>query len=84
MDSLARKECEAVVAGICDTGPPRSLGLKGRAVPGALFFVLQPALTAEGFSYGTLTQEKNGKIIFEGKMVEDLDDLAGWCTNSSE
>ena len=41
MNSLARKECEAVITGICDTGPPLSLGLTGRAVPGALFFVLQ-------------------------------------------
>ncbi len=84
MDSLARKECEAVVTGICDTGPPLSLGLKGRAVPGALFFVLQPASTGEGFSYGTLTQGKNGRIFFEGKTLKDLDELAGRCTHSSE
>ena len=80
MDCLARKECEAVVAGICDTGPLLSLGLTGRAVPGALFFVLRPALTGQGFSYGTLTQEKNGKIFFEGKMLGDLNDLAVLCT----
>lgn len=80
MDSLMREECEAVVVGICDSGPPLSLGLTGRAIPGALFFVVQPALTLEGFSYGTLTREKNGNIFFEGKMVEALDELAGWCT----
>lgn len=80
MDSLARKECETVITGICDTGPLPSLGLTGRAVPGALFFVLRPGLTGQGFSYGTLTQEKHGKIFFEEKMVEDLYDLAVRCT----
>ena len=80
MDSLARKECEVVITGICDTGPPLSLGLTGRAVPGAVFFVLQQALTGQGSSYGTLTREKSGEIFFEGEMVEDLNDLAGWCT----
>lgn len=84
MDSLAREECEAVIIGICDTGPSPSLGLTGRAVPGALFFVLQPASTAPEFSYGLLTQEKNGIIFFEGKMVEDLCELADWCTSNSK
>jgi 3-oxoacyl-[acyl-carrier-protein] synthase II len=80
MNNLARKECEAVITGICDIAPPPALGLTGGAGPGALFFVLQPASTAPEFSYGLLTQEKNGKIFFEGKPVEDLHELAGWCT----
>jgi 3-oxoacyl-[acyl-carrier-protein] synthase II len=80
VNSLKRKECESVITGICDTGPPLSLGLTGRAVPGALFFVLQPASVRQGLSYGTLTQEERGDIFFKGKKVEDLHDLAVWCT----
>jgi 3-oxoacyl-[acyl-carrier-protein] synthase II len=79
MNSLAGKECQAVITGVCDTRPPPSLGLTGRAVPGALFFVLQPASAGQDLSYGVLTQEKE-KIFFDGKKVEDLHDLAGWCT----
>jgi 3-oxoacyl-[acyl-carrier-protein] synthase II len=80
VNSLRRKECEAVITGICDTGPPLSLGLTGRAIPGALFFVLQPASAKQSLSYGALTQEERGDIFFEGKKVEDLYDLAGRCT----
>ena len=80
MSSLVRKESEAVITGICDSIPPLSLGLTGRAVPGALFMVLQPAVTEPGFSYGSLTLEKNGIILYEGKPVEDLVELAGRCT----
>jgi 3-oxoacyl-[acyl-carrier-protein] synthase II len=80
MNSLARGECEAVITGICDAGPPSSLGLTGRAVPGALFFVLQPASDRQAWSYGTLTQEEKGDIFFEGKTVEALPELAVWCT----
>jgi 3-oxoacyl-[acyl-carrier-protein] synthase II len=80
MNSLKRKESEAVIAGVCDTGPLLSLGLKGRAVPGALFFVLQPVVSGPGFSYGALTQGKTGTIFFNRKKVEDLYALAGRCT----
>ncbi|MBI4764473.1 MAG: hypothetical protein HY787_07705 [Deltaproteobacteria bacterium] len=80
MNSLAGKECEAVIAGICDAGPSSSLGLTGRAVPGSLFFVLQPVSGRQVWSYGTLTQEEKGDIFFEGKMVKDLHELAVWCT----
>jgi 3-oxoacyl-[acyl-carrier-protein] synthase II len=80
LGSLARKECQAVITGICDTGPPLSLGLTGRAVPGAIFFVLQPVSTGQDLSYGTLTGEERGEICFEGKKVEDLQDLVVRCT----
>jgi 3-oxoacyl-[acyl-carrier-protein] synthase II len=80
LNTLARKESEVVITGVCDTGPPPSLGLSGRAVPSALFFVLRPAAARPRFSYGSLTQEKNGMILFDGRTVEDLGDLAGRCT----
>ena len=67
MNSLARKESEAVITGICDSGPPPSLGLTGRAVPGALFFVLQPASAGQGLSYGALTQEEPERFFSKGK-----------------
>ena len=76
MNSLARGESEAVITGICDSGPPVSLGLTGRAGPGALFFVLQPVSERQAWSYGTLTQEEKGDIFFEGKKVKTLHELA--------
>ncbi len=80
MSSLASGESEAVITGICDSGPPVSLGLTGRAVPGALFLVLQPFSEKRAWSYGTLTQEEKEDIFFEGKMVKTLHELAVWCT----
>jgi 3-oxoacyl-[acyl-carrier-protein] synthase II len=80
MDSILRQECEAVIAGICDAGPPKSLGLKGRAIPGALFFVLQAESEGQGSIYGALTQDKMGVVVFDGNKIEDLHDLAERCT----
>ncbi|MCJ7833203.1 MAG: hypothetical protein MUQ20_02305 [Deltaproteobacteria bacterium] len=84
MNSMAGEECEAVITGICDAGPPLALGLTGRAVPGALFFVLQRESRGQGLSYGTLTQNKRGAIVFDGKKIEDLHDLAERCTRKNE
>lgn len=80
MNSILRQECEAVVTGICDAGPPQSLGLTGRAIPGALFFVLQAESAGQGLSYGALTQNKRGAVIFDEKKIEELPDLAERCT----
>jgi 3-oxoacyl-[acyl-carrier-protein] synthase II len=80
VNSLKRKECEAVITGICDTGPPLSLGLTGRAVPGALFFVLQPIPGGQNSSFGELTQEETGNLLYNGRTIEDLNDLACRCT----
>ncbi len=80
LEDLERKECEGVIVGICDTGTPLNLGLSGRAVPEALFFVLRQTAVEQGLSYGVLTQEKIGEIFFNGKKVENLQKLALWCT----
>ncbi|MGA3085963.1 MAG: beta-ketoacyl synthase N-terminal-like domain-containing protein, partial [Thermodesulfobacteriota bacterium] len=84
MNSMAGEECEAVITGICDASPPLGLGLTGRSVPGALFFVLQGESRGKDLSYGALTQNKRGTIFFNGKKVEDLYDLAGRCTKMYE
>jgi 3-oxoacyl-[acyl-carrier-protein] synthase II len=76
MDSISRQECEAIIVGICDAGPPQSLGLTGRAIPEALFFVLQAVSEGQGLSYGSLTQTQKGEVVFDGKKLEDLHDLA--------
>ena len=84
MDSISRQDCEAVIVGICDAGPPQSLGLTGRAIPGALFFVLQAESKGQDSSYGALAQNKRGAIVFDGKKIEDLHDLAERCTQKNE
>ena len=84
MDSVERKECETVITGICDAGPPLALGLAGRAVPGALFFVLQRAFAGQFISYGALRHSKKGMIFFDGKKIENLHDLAERCTRKNK
>ena len=80
MDSLAKNECETVITGICDCGPSPVFGRTVPPVPEALFFVLQPASAGQVLSYGSLTQEKTTKFFFEGRKVDNLLDLAVWCT----
>jgi len=84
MNTMAGEECEAVITGICDAGPPPGLGLTGRAVPGSLFFVLQGESKVKDLPYGQLTQNKKGAIFFNGKKIEDLHDLAERCTRKNE
>jgi 3-oxoacyl-[acyl-carrier-protein] synthase II len=80
MDSLLREECEAIIVGICDSGPPSMLGLTGRAIPEALFFVLQAVSEGKGLSYGSLTRSEGGEIVFDGTIIEELHHLAERCT----
>jgi 3-oxoacyl-[acyl-carrier-protein] synthase II len=80
METLAAGLSPAALVGICDTGPLPSLGLKDRAVAGALFFVLQKEGETEEGSYGSLTKEVSGFFRFEGKETDSLFLLAEQCS----
>jgi 3-oxoacyl-[acyl-carrier-protein] synthase II len=81
MNAVSEASCEAALSGVCDTGPASSLGLKGRAVPGSLFFVLQKKGESQRSPYGDLTQDFWGIIRFEGQEIENLFQLAEWCSH---
>ena len=81
ISSIASGEYETVIAGICDAGAPPFLAMIGKSVPGALFLVLQEETLAGPSPYGTLVEDGSGAIFFNGKRVEDLNNLAGMCTD---
>ena len=79
MDGIACGELENTLAGICDMGRPAHFSLKERGLPGAVFLVIEKTPRPGCLPYGSLTMGRNGDVMFNGKMVEDLVGLVKEC-----
>lgn len=79
LDSIALGEIEKMLCGICDLGSPPSLPLPGKSLPGAVFFALEKTPGSSLSPYGTVRLDKNGIVIFNGKKIRDMIQLAQEC-----
>jgi len=79
MDSITWGESETMLAGICDLGCPSNFPLPDKAVPGAVFFVIETINKRNCAHYGELLLDKNGAILFKGCEIEDLKELVRRC-----
>ena len=79
MDGIASGAFEKTLAGICDMGCPEHFKLKEKAVPGAVFLVIEKTPRSGWLPYGSLTMGKNGDIMFNGKEIEDMVGLVKEC-----
>ena len=75
VDSIAWGESETMLAGVCDLGCPPNFVVPGRAVPGAVFFVIERIYKRKCSHYGELLLDKKGAIFFKGCEIEDLKEL---------
>jgi len=79
VDSIACGESETMLAGVCDLGCPPNFVVPGKAVPGAVFFVIQRIRKRNCSHYGELLLDKKGAILFKGCEIEDLKELVRKC-----
>ena len=79
LDSITLGEIEKMLCGICDQGSPPGLPLPGKALAGALFFVLEKVPGSNGSPYGRLHLDKSGPVLFNGKAIGGMIELAQEC-----
>jgi len=79
LDSIALGEIEKMLCGICDLGCPPGLPLPGKSLPGAVFFTLEKAPESGLPPYGTVLVNKKDIVMFNGKKIRDMIQLAQEC-----
>lgn len=78
LDSLLLGECGQILCGVSNRKAPPPLDRYEKAMPGALFFVLENSPAGSASSYGTLSVE-GCSIRFEKKELHDLSGLVRLC-----
>ncbi len=81
LDSVDCGEIETMLCGICDLGCPPSLCANSILPPGALFFVLEK-FPVKDSSYGPVSLDRKGHILFNRTEIEDLTMLVQKCLES--
>jgi len=79
LGSMAVKESETMICGICDLGRPSQFGGENDVAPGALFFVLETAADPKRRTYGELDLNTGGGIRFNRTAVHNLVELVRAC-----
>lgn len=78
LDSLLLGECDRILCGVNNRKPPSPFDRYAKAMPGALFFVLENSPAGSASAYGALSVE-GGSIQFEKKELRDLGGLVRHC-----
>jgi len=77
--SIAEGESDGVLAGTCDMGCPEIGPASSTPVTGSLFCLLERADQADGFSYGGIGIDREGRIRMNGGSIEDMLGLIQRC-----
>lgn len=79
VNAVLTGESDTVLAGICDLGRPSPLGDTGESSPFAVFLVIEKRSGRCGDTYGVVDLNRKGKVVFNGRGVDDLFGLVGMC-----
>lgn len=82
VDHIAWGEIEKMLCGVCDLGCPPNFSGPNQFPPGALFFMLEKIRDRKSSSYGKLSLQKTGGILFNRSKINDLADLVQKCITS--
>jgi 3-oxoacyl-[acyl-carrier-protein] synthase II len=82
LDHISRGDVEQILGGVCDVDCPQIFGKPGIVPPGAVFFMIEKSF-ARKTSYGELSMDKKGHIIFNGSEIQDLAILVQKCLDGS-
>jgi 3-oxoacyl-[acyl-carrier-protein] synthase II len=83
LGSMAAKESEKMICGVCDLGRPSQFGGTNDVAPGALFFVLETAADAKRRTYGELDLNTDGGIRFNRNNINNLVELVQACLQAN-
>ena len=83
LDHISRGDMEKCLAGVCDVGCPQIFGKPGKVPPGAVFFMIEKSFARRISSYGELSMDEKGNIIYNGSETKDLATLVQKCLTGS-
>jgi hypothetical protein len=74
---------EKILSGVCDVGCPKVFAEPSLVPPGAVFFMIEKSLDREISSYGELSINEKGDVIYNGSAIKDLTTLVQKCLAGS-
>jgi len=83
LDHISRGDAEQILGGVCDVGCPQIFGKPGKVPPGAVFFMIEKSFTRRISSYGELSMDEKGSLIYNGSEIKDLATLVQKCLDGS-
>ena len=82
LDHIIRGDAEQILGGVCDIGCPQIFGKPGIVPPGAVFFMIEKSFARKISSYGELSMDEKGGIIY-GSEIKDIAILVQKCLDGS-
>ena len=79
LDHVTRGDVEKILGGVCDVGCPKVFAEQSIVPPGAVFFMIEKLLDREISSYGELSINEKGDVIYNGSAIKDLTTLVQKC-----
>jgi len=83
LDHISRGDAEQILGGVCDIGCPQIFGKPGIVPPGAVFFMIEKSFARKISSYGELSMDEKGNIIYNGSKIQDISILVQKCLDGS-
>ena len=83
LDYISRGAVEKILSGVCDVGCPKVFAEPSLVPPGAVFFMIEKLLDREISSYGELSINEKGDVIYNGSAIKDLTTLVQKCLAGS-
>jgi 3-oxoacyl-[acyl-carrier-protein] synthase II len=79
MDGISFNEFENALVGFCEPGCPSGFENNSGTAPGALFFMIDRIEKSVHPPYGTVELNSRNDVLFNGKQIRDLVNLAREC-----
>ena len=79
LDHISRGDVEKILGGVCDMGCPKVFAEHSKVPPGAVFFMIEKSLDRNISSYGQLSVNGKGDVIYDGSAIKDLTALVEKC-----
>ena len=83
LDHISRGDVAKILSGVCDVGCPKVFAEPSLVQPGAVFFMIEKLLDREISSYGELSINEKGDVIYNGSAIKDLTTLVKKCLAGS-
>jgi 3-oxoacyl-[acyl-carrier-protein] synthase II len=79
LDYISRGDVEKILSGVCDVGCPKVFAEPSRVPPGAVFFMIEKSFDRKISSYGELSINEKGDVIYNRGQIKDLTTLVQKC-----
>jgi len=83
LEHINRGDVEKILSGVCDVGCPEVFTEPSKVPPGAVFFMIEKSLAQKISSYGELSMNAKGDVIYNGNEIKDLTTLVQKCLAGS-